>query len=87
MKNVILMVDGKEVKFGNDVKLIYPEMGQGDDELHVTLTHEGVISDVISDGQCIGTSAIEAQDIYETLMSGNDPMAPKTDEGEGEWGA
>lgn len=78
-----VLIDGKEVKCQNDVKIIHDIEG---DELHVTCTHEGVVTDVVSGGEVIGTSSIEAKDIYETLMAGNDPMTAKT-EGEEEWGA
>jgi len=51
---MILMVDGKEVKVQNDVRIIYEDVIYDIDEneedvegqLQVVLTHEGIIADV-----------------------------------------
>jgi len=70
-----LYVDGKEVDFKNDVKVVYDgvcvdmDIDSGEEtsgELHVTLTHEGQILDLITtettpdgDAEVIGTHAEE----------------------------
>jgi hypothetical protein len=45
---MLVLIDGKEVKVLNDIKIIV-EAGSDDDydrQLHLTLTHEGLITDV-----------------------------------------
>jgi hypothetical protein len=63
-----ILIDGKEVPVQNDVKVIYEEV-DGADELHLTLTHEGIISDVIADGEVIATQSQEAIDIHGELIN------------------
>jgi len=71
---MIVLIDGKEVKIQNDIKVIYDDVvvdmdDDGSDinaELHVTMTHEGQILDLITtettpdgDAEVIGTHATE----------------------------
>ena len=59
-----VLIDGKEVRVQNDIRVIYDEIIYGMDDndkdlegqLQVVLTHEGMIGDVFDeDGDCIGT--------------------------------
>jgi len=62
---MIVLIDGKEVKVQNDVKIIYDgvvcDLDDDDKdieaELHVTLTSEGIVTDVINsdDGGYVAT--------------------------------
>lgn len=64
-----VLIDGKEVQVLNDIKVIYDgvcvdmDFDTGDEEhaeLHVTLTNEGLILDLIDeDGEVIGTYGTE----------------------------
>ena len=69
-----LIVDGKEIKFDHQIKVIYEDKIIGYDEdtveechgaVHITLTSEGMIADLIEDsnGEVYGTSALELLDI------------------------
>lgn len=40
-----VIVDGKEIKVGNDVKVIQDHMPEADMELHLTVTSEGIVLD------------------------------------------
>lgn len=76
-----VIIDGVEHDVKNDVKVIYEDMGPvGGDQLHITLTHEGVVTDVTDGEDVIGTSSIETEDVYETLMSGNSPLVSRQGE-------
>ena len=44
MTKPMLVVDGSEVKYLNDIKLIYPPT-DGGMQLHMTINHEGVVFD------------------------------------------
>jgi len=64
---VKVLIDGKEVKCLNDVKVIYDggyydEDVNGKDvqvEPHLTVTHEGVILDNINEGEVFSTMAFD----------------------------
>jgi hypothetical protein len=45
-----VMIDGEEVKCLNDVKVIYEDINEEGEELHVTLNGEGMVTDVTPDG-------------------------------------
>lgn len=69
-----LLVDGKLIKVDNDAKIIYDNLmvttedgGEVAAELHVTVTHEGVIEDVWVDDECISTNSLTAQEIVENM--------------------
>jgi len=48
--NPIIIVNGeKEFQLNNDVKIIFPMDDGG--ELHLTVNHEGLITDIIRDGE------------------------------------
>lgn len=84
IRTMKVFVDGKEIKCKNDVKIIHEVEN---DELHITCTHEGVITDIVSNNNIVGTSSIEAQDVYDTLMAGHDPMCSKNGDEDDFWGA
>lgn len=69
-----LLVDGRVLKVDNDVRVIYDDMifenVDGDEvavELHVVLTSEGVIEDVVCGDEVIATNSLMAQEIVERL--------------------
>jgi hydrogenase maturation factor len=59
---VILLVDGEPVKFLNDVKVI---VKTEDHEGHVTLTHEGYVMDLVSDGEIVETNSETWQESFD----------------------
>ena len=63
-----LLVDGVEVKFHNDVKVIWDSQGEDSSgELHLTATYEGIIIDKFDNeiGECVATASLEVQDLDE----------------------
>jgi len=67
---MIVLIDGKEIKVGNDVKIIYDtgDEDYGKQELHVTATHEGIIKDVIEgDGYVVATASATAHEIVDEM--------------------
>lgn len=62
-----ILIDGNEILVQNDVKIIWEEV-DGADELHVTCTHEGIITDVVADGEIIATRSAQACDIHADIM-------------------
>jgi len=64
-----LLVDGVEVVFHNDVKVIWDSQGEDSSgELHLTATYEGIIIDKFDDGSCVSvssTASLEVQDLSE----------------------
>jgi len=75
-----LIVDGKEVQFDNQVKVIYEDEFVGMDDrdrevygqLHVTLTHEGLIADLFEEDndtqECDRTMCMETNDLIEQCI-------------------
>ncbi len=53
-------VEAEEVRIEYD----FPEAGE---QLHLIMTHEGVITDVIKDGEVVGTESEMAGDIIDRL--------------------
>jgi hypothetical protein len=72
---MIVHVDGKPVTVLNNVKIIHDgifDAGKDFDknrevDLHLTLTYEGIIIDVIEDGEVIGTQGLEIIDILDKV--------------------
>jgi len=64
---MIVLVDGKEIECNNDVKVIHEDPMSPDRELHITLTHEGMIADVIDADYDVSiiTTSLELLDIHE----------------------
>lgn len=69
-----LLVDGRVLKVDNDVRVIYDDMifenVDGDEvavELHVVLTSEGIIEDVVYGDEVIATNSLMAQEIVERM--------------------
>ena len=71
-----VFIDGTEVSVQNDVKIIHDEvcLGESDNEqdgdvivgeLHLTLTHEGLITDAIVGGEVYKTAATDIEDLQE----------------------
>jgi hypothetical protein len=63
-----ILVDGKEIQVQNDIKVIYEDVVIDYDmdseeekhaELHATLTHEGLILDVVHEGEIAGSNSME----------------------------
>ena len=72
-----ILIDGKEVKFEDNVKIIYEDefIGMAGDaeiygQLHVTMTSEGLIADVIEDGSADvdRTLAWQTEDLIEACI-------------------
>ena len=68
-------IDGKEYTFQNDLKVIYEHQYITEEngaevfgDLHLTLTSEGVITDVWVDDDCIATNSQLAEDILGELV-------------------
>lgn len=71
-----VLIDGKEVEAKNDVKIIW----EGDflvdsetdepreSELHLMANHEGIVLDVISDGEVSLTRSLLASELSEMAM-------------------
>ena len=59
-----LLVDGKEVVVNNDVKVIYEDVDE-DQEVHATLTHEGLILDTFLGGEPHTTACLMAIELTE----------------------
>lgn len=79
MDDVTLMIDGKKRKFLNDVKMLY-ELPDGS-ELHVTLTHEGMIADLVGrNGHIVGTFARTAIEFRESVWAEMDEMDEEDDD-------
>jgi hypothetical protein len=59
-------VDGVEVEPLNGVKAIFPfEFGEGT-ELHVKVTEEGIVIDVVGDGEVVETVCLEHRELLES---------------------
>ena len=72
-----VLIDGKEVVCHNDVKVIYEDLVTfGEDaeteyvDLHLTLTHEGEITDVLLKGEIdpFATQSETAQEIADNMI-------------------
>ena len=63
-----VFIEGKLVSFGNDVKIII-SVGETEDEyeLHLTITSEGIVKDLVSDGEVMKTAFDLHENIAETL--------------------
>lgn len=73
MRWVSVSLDGGEpVRFANDVKIVFHDDDSEPDEpareLHVTVTHEGVIMDAIEDGEVEGTRSEDVDQILDALL-------------------
>ena len=44
---VTLLIDGREVAFQNEIKVIYEEDPTIGEQLHLTVTNEGLVTDVV----------------------------------------
>jgi len=64
---MIVLIDGKEVKVLNDIKIIVDLENEQEEELHLTVTHEGVITDVIDKEDVVLTSSETYQELVENL--------------------
>ena len=69
-----VIIDGGEpIEVGNDVKVIHEEqLGEQDgeeigDDLHLTMTHEGIICDFVHQGEVAMTNALDLDCIIEDL--------------------
>lgn len=62
---MILIVDGKKIKFQNDVKVIFEDAEEG--VLQTTITHEGLILDIYDEAgeELLKTAAYEVVDLLE----------------------
>jgi len=56
-----ILIDGKEVKFENDVKVIWEDTPDAEQELHMCATYEGIILDVIESGEVERTMSIDTE--------------------------
>jgi len=73
---MIVLIDGKEVEVLNNVKIIYSGVKSSwmiDDEeieaeFHVTLTNEGIITDVVHDDEIIGTMSQTTRELAEDCI-------------------
>jgi hypothetical protein len=77
-RNIIVLIDGKPVSFQNDVKIIFPGVyvgGSTDDnnnELHLSVNSEGLVTDVVREGEVIGTQSYMADSLVEMTGVGID---------------
>jgi hypothetical protein len=62
---MLVMIDGEEVKVTNDIKIVYGDFDAEapNAELHLTMTSEGMISDVIDKGEVVTTAADDVLDL------------------------
>lgn len=78
-----LLIDGKEVPFQNDVKVIVEDEDIGEDsELHLTFTHEGVVTDIIDNGQVTATDSDTYTELFEATGARLAYDAPDEDDEE-----
>ena len=72
-----VLIDGKEVRVQNDIRIIYDEVIYGMDEdmtdleghLQVVLNHEGIVGDVFDeDGENIGTMSQTYGEMADEIM-------------------
>jgi hypothetical protein len=68
-------IDGKEIAVGNDIKVIYERnyvTNENDTEvfadLHLTLTNEGLITDVVIGDDIVATNSELAEDMVGELV-------------------
>jgi hypothetical protein len=71
-----VLIDGKEIKVLNDVKIIYEEDFYNkkeddlvDSELHLTVNPKGVVFDVIQEGQVEHTCWYDSMDLGVRLLN------------------
>ena len=65
---MIAYIDGEAVTFHNDVMVVLSDRIDEDEEsvdLHVKVTHEGVITDVVKKGEVCATAAYDADCLIE----------------------
>ena len=70
-----VLIDGQEVPVQNDVKIIHEEIclgasesGDGEEivgDLHLTLTHEGLITETFVNGEVYKTASTDVEDLTE----------------------
>jgi len=67
---MIVQIDGETIEVCEQVKIIYeigdPETESGQ-ELHVALTDEGLIADVIEEGEVVNTTAIDLENLFDRI--------------------
>jgi hypothetical protein len=62
-------IDGESVKIQNDVRIVYDIIENDQEaELHVIATSEGLIYDVINNGEVIATMCSLAQDLVDDVI-------------------
>jgi len=64
-----VLIDGIQVEFGNDVKVIWEDTPEDNKELHLTATSEGIILDVFDeDGECERTMSLDTEQLSEECI-------------------
>jgi len=67
---MIVQIDGETIEVCEQVKIIY-EIGdpetESEQELHIALTDEGLIADVIEEGEVVNTTAIDLENIFDRI--------------------
>lgn len=60
-----MLVDGREVIFHNEIKVIVEDINPNNylDELHLTLNHQGEVADYIRDGTVLDSHWRNYEDI------------------------
>jgi len=68
---MIVQIDGETIEVCEQVKIIY-EIGdpetESEQELHIALTDEGLIADVIEEGEVVNTTAIDLENIFDRIL-------------------
>ena len=64
-----VLIDGKEIEILNDVKILWDQMDDDENEqvLQLTATYEGLIGDVFQGEELIETAAIEHRYIMNSI--------------------
>lgn len=68
---MIVLIDGVEVKCNNDIKIIYENEAINEDDgspagdVHLTITNEGLITDIFEKGEVTMTSSTPLEDLIE----------------------
>jgi hypothetical protein len=66
---MLVIIDGQKIKVENDVKIIYESFDPDEPvDLHVTMTSEGMIQDLVQDGEVIDSHAEEVLNIAEKFI-------------------
>jgi hypothetical protein len=66
---MIVQIDGEEVKVLNDIKVIWEDSPDTDQQLHMAATCEGIILDVLDkDGEVEATMSLDTEQLSEECI-------------------